>query len=180
MDYAAGKRKLARPPFSNPLIGQFARYKPAPRTLIVKRGFLTIRQPPLLFWPRTARVCSRRRHWHSAHCPSHPRRTHRPLYPPLLAKPASDLLDNMHHGSIPIALATLIINGEIRSFSSATLPAASLPTPQPRHPHPTGSLHRRHRGNEHSPPAHCLHPHRRHHGTRGPMPAASSAPPHCT
>ena len=81
MDYAAGKRKLARPPFSNPLIGQFARYKPAPRTLIVKRGFLTIRQPPLLFWPRTARVCSRRRHWHSAHCPFHPRRTHRSLYP---------------------------------------------------------------------------------------------------
>lgn len=53
---------------------------------------------------------------------------------PLLAKPASDLLDNMHHGSVPITLATPFINGELRSFSSATLPAASLPTPSPTPP----------------------------------------------
>ena len=31
--------------------------------------------------------------------------------PPLLAKPASDLLDNMRHGSVPITLTTLFING---------------------------------------------------------------------
>ncbi|WP_408933076.1 hypothetical protein [Corynebacterium marquesiae] len=30
---------------------------------------------------------------------------------PLLAKPASDLLDNMRHGSVPITLTTLFING---------------------------------------------------------------------
>ena len=30
---------------------------------------------------------------------------------PLLAEPVSDLLDNMRHGSVPITLATLIING---------------------------------------------------------------------
>lgn len=30
---------------------------------------------------------------------------------PLLAKPASDLLDNMHHGSVPITLTTLDIKG---------------------------------------------------------------------
>lgn len=87
---------------------------------------------------------------------------------PLLAKPASDLLDNMHHGSVPITLATPFINGELRSFSSATLPAASLPTSPPRHPYPTSRPHYRYRRNEHSLLAHCLHPHRRHHGTRGP------------
>lgn len=52
----------------------------------------------------------------------------------LLAKPASDLLDNMRHGSVPITLTKPFINGEIRSFSSATLPAASLPTPSPTLP----------------------------------------------
>ena len=30
---------------------------------------------------------------------------------PFLAGPVSDLLDNMRHGSVPITLATLIING---------------------------------------------------------------------
>ncbi len=53
--------------------------------------------------------------------------------PPLLAKPASDLLDNMRHGSIPITLTTLFINGVgeelfFRDVAHRQL-ADALPTP---------------------------------------------------
>ena len=53
---------------------------------------------------------------------------------PLLAKPASDLLDNMRHGSIPITLTTLFINGVgeelfFRDVAHRQLADALSPTP---------------------------------------------------
>lgn len=53
---------------------------------------------------------------------------------PALAGPVSDLLDNMRHGSVPMTLATLIINGVgeelfFRDVARRALSDASSPTP---------------------------------------------------
>lgn len=76
----------------------------------------------------------------------------------------------MRHGSVPITLATLVINGVgeelfFRDVARRQLADALSP---PRHPGPTSPLHRRHRRNGHSPAARCLRPYRRHRRTRSP------------
>lgn len=53
---------------------------------------------------------------------------------PMLAGPVSDLLDNMRHGSVPITLATLVINGVgeelfFRDVARRQLADALSPTP---------------------------------------------------
>lgn len=53
---------------------------------------------------------------------------------PALAGPVSDMLDNMRHGSVPMTLATLIINGVgeelfFRDVARRALADASSPTP---------------------------------------------------
>lgn len=53
---------------------------------------------------------------------------------PALAGPVSDLLDNMRHGSVPMTMATLIINGVgeelfFRDVARHALSDVSSPTP---------------------------------------------------
>lgn len=103
----------------------------------------------MLFWLRTARVCSRRRHWHSAHCSFHPRQAHRSLYP-LVGEAGERPAGQYAPRKYPYYTSHAHYQRRGRgAFPQRCPPPACRRPPPPRHPYPTSPLHRRYRRNGH-------------------------------